>query len=579
MPTELTAEQAAAVLRELAQVHPSNDARREACEWGARQLEAIDDGVAEQNDWELEVKRLREFLDERNSAISSLKRTLEEHKQTIAQLEGAAAAYQGEAVVSKDAYKRLMAERDAEFKNNELRIAERDKLREEAAQARAARGIAQDMYAKAVEERDELQRQVNRMSTALTVSQSEFLSAAEERDRIQAEVEKLKQGRMAELKAPKLDMESALKSEVARLERERHELIDERDMDWRKALSDHLPIAISCEWGPNAVARAIERLAGPRVTDPRTDLGRVCDAFCVDRTTSLDDIVDRAHNCIHGWRACGDALNRVRGMVNLPASANHDDIQDIEEALVQYCADVRNAAISGPLHEKWLTVEALEEQNAALLELAADSADLEEQNAALLGDLAVMEEERLKNLDCICEVAAERDQARRDFPPCDRRHVERRKVKDEHQSDTYKIRIGTGEPAFCDTCGQRVWKPGDKTEAYAHCSRYDDGSFGAIFLSLEALRNGELASVGFAMLGQIISIAVQFGVPIEKIVEKLKHQHDECAGYLMVEENGKLVAHPQVKRVTGFVDAVARVIERAAGLTPAPAPPAEEVQS
>lgn len=148
---------------------------------------------------------------------------------------------------------------------------------------------------------------------------------------------------------------------------------------------------------------------------------------------------------------------------------------------------------------------------------------------------------------------------------CPLPHVERRKLPDQRRSDTFKIRIGTGDPTFCPECSQRIWKTGDRTEAYAHCGKYADGTFGDIFIALESLRNGELASVGFAMLGQIISVAVQYGVPLGKIVEKLQHQHDECAGWMMVEENGEIVSHPEIGYVNGFTDAVAKIIERAAG--------------
>lgn len=146
--------------------------------------------------------------------------------------------------------------------------------------------------------------------------------------------------------------------------------------------------------------------------------------------------------------------------------------------------------------------------------------------------------------------------------PCPKQHIERRRLKDEHRSDTIKVRIGGGELTFCEECGQAL--PGGPTEAYVHIGYYPDNAVGCFFVTLDKRKDGDLASVGFSLLGRLCSRAIQMGVPAKDVAETLTHQFDESGGWVMHEQDdGTIVRHPEFGHVNGFSDLLGRLLARA----------------
>ena len=69
----------------------------------------------------------------------------------------------------------------------------------------------------------------------------------------------------------------------------------------------------------------------------------------------------------------------------------------------------------------------------------------------------------------------------------------------------------------------------DRMKFYFTVGMYPDGSFGEIFIRAD--RSGSLASGAFDAVATMISIAVQYGVPLHVLLDKLRHSRFEPEGW------------------------------------------------
>jgi ribonucleoside-diphosphate reductase alpha chain len=87
-------------------------------------------------------------------------------------------------------------------------------------------------------------------------------------------------------------------------------------------------------------------------------------------------------------------------------------------------------------------------------------------------------------------------------------------------------------------------------EGYIHVGLYEDGTPGEIFITLS--KQGSMIS-GFAdQWSQMVSLALQYGVPLQTIVEKSRFQRFEPSGFIVDSE---------IKSCTSIVDFVAQWLE------------------
>jgi len=95
---------------------------------------------------------------------------------------------------------------------------------------------------------------------------------------------------------------------------------------------------------------------------------------------------------------------------------------------------------------------------------------------------------------------------------------ERRRLPDERQSLTHKFTI-----RFQNELG----KP-DEVDIYAHVGFYEDGTPGELFL--KSSKMGSAVSGFMEALATSVSLGLQYGVPLEKYVSKMKGMRFEPAG-------------------------------------------------
>lgn len=93
----------------------------------------------------------------------------------------------------------------------------------------------------------------------------------------------------------------------------------------------------------------------------------------------------------------------------------------------------------------------------------------------------------------------------------------RRRLPRDRRGFTRKIEIHAG-----DGDGPRV------VDVYVTVGLYDDGAPGEVFLRIG--KAGSLASGAFDALSTIMSIALQYGVPMQAMVEKLRAMRFEPSG-------------------------------------------------
>lgn len=90
-----------------------------------------------------------------------------------------------------------------------------------------------------------------------------------------------------------------------------------------------------------------------------------------------------------------------------------------------------------------------------------------------------------------------------------------------------------------------------KLEGYITAGKYPDGTLGEVFLTIQ--KNSEADRGLCSALGQMISCALQRGVPVKDVVEKLSGIHSEPEGF---------TGNAEIPKCHGVVDYLARWIER-----------------
>jgi hypothetical protein len=140
---------------------------------------------------------------------------------------------------------------------------------------------------------------------------------------------------------------------------------------------------------------------------------------------------------------------------------------------------------------------------------------------------------------------------------CDKPHVERQRLPNDRLGKTFKLRIGLDEK-LCPEC--KVPLPGSRVSGHLTLNRYPDGRLGEMFLALDRARRGDLAATFAHQFAIMVSIALQYHVPQKVIVERLKHVRDESGGYVIREEDGKLVTEEHA--AGSLIDLIAVTMER-----------------
>lgn len=128
---------------------------------------------------------------------------------------------------------------------------------------------------------------------------------------------------------------------------------------------------------------------------------------------------------------------------------------------------------------------------------------------------------------------------------------ERRRLPDERKSLTRKFTVH-----FTNELG----KP-DEVDVYAHVGFYEDGTPGELFL--KSSRMGSTVSGFMEALATSVSLGLQYGVPLEKYVLKLKGMRFEPFG---------MTGDPDAPIAASIPDIVARWLERRFLALPEPAP-------
>ena len=108
----------------------------------------------------------------------------------------------------------------------------------------------------------------------------------------------------------------------------------------------------------------------------------------------------------------------------------------------------------------------------------------------------------------------------------------RRKLEDERASVTHKFQVG-------------------EQEGYITVGLYEDGKPGEVFLRVS--KQGSTVSGLMESLGQITSIALQYGVPLEGLCEKLRNTRFEPSG---------MTINRDIPTATSLVDYIFRWLER-----------------
>jgi ribonucleoside-diphosphate reductase alpha chain len=109
---------------------------------------------------------------------------------------------------------------------------------------------------------------------------------------------------------------------------------------------------------------------------------------------------------------------------------------------------------------------------------------------------------------------------------------ERRRLPDERPSITHKFQVG-------------------EQEGYVTVGLYDDGRPGEVFLRVS--KQGSTVNGLMECLGQVTSIALQYGVPLEVLAAKLKNTRFEPAG---------MTTNRDIPTATSLADYVFRWLER-----------------
>lgn len=108
----------------------------------------------------------------------------------------------------------------------------------------------------------------------------------------------------------------------------------------------------------------------------------------------------------------------------------------------------------------------------------------------------------------------------------------RKRLPEERQSLTHKFSVGG-------------------TEGYVTIGFYEDGTIGELFVRLA--KEGSTLSGLMDAFASMVSIALQYGVPIEVLIEKMKHTRYEPHGF---------TAHKDIHTASSLTDYIAQWLEK-----------------
>ena len=141
-------------------------------------------------------------------------------------------------------------------------------------------------------------------------------------------------------------------------------------------------------------------------------------------------------------------------------------------------------------------------------------------------------------------------------PTCPLPHAMRQRLPRDRDGKTFKLRIGS-EEKLCPECKSPL--PGSRSSGHLTLNRYPDGRVGEMFLALDRSRRGDLAGTFAHQFAIVTSIALQYGVPLKVVVDRLRHVRDESGGY---PESEKKTPDEENHAVGSMVDLIAMTMER-----------------
>jgi hypothetical protein len=97
---------------------------------------------------------------------------------------------------------------------------------------------------------------------------------------------------------------------------------------------------------------------------------------------------------------------------------------------------------------------------------------------------------------------------------------ERHRLPDERHGTTRRFALRhPPRPHDCPSCGSRFEEPGQEARCYFTANRYPDGRCGEVFLVTDA--TGSMARGALDAVAMVISVALQFGIPLHVFLDKL----------------------------------------------------------
>lgn len=141
-------------------------------------------------------------------------------------------------------------------------------------------------------------------------------------------------------------------------------------------------------------------------------------------------------------------------------------------------------------------------------------------------------------------------------PTCPLPHAMRQRLPRDRDGKTFKLRIGA-EEKLCPECKSPL--PGSRSSGHLTLNRYPDGRVGEMFLALDRSRRGDLAGTFAHQFAIVTSIALQYGVPLKVVVDRLRHVRDESGGYPECEQKP---TDEENHAVGSMVDLIAMTMER-----------------
>ena len=230
--------------------------------------------------------------------------------------------------------------------------------------------------------------------------------------------------------------------------------------------------------------------------------------------------------------------------------ATRQMVDDLRERFMTAAADLASEKSKVKLHKRTIRqleaqLAACEEQNAALLELAAEATEAVEECDEVLA---------MRDEACAQAIVARERSAAPDCTACTQRHVTRERLPVDRIGKTFKLRIGDVEQ-LCKTCFAPL--PGSRLSGHLTLNRYPDGRPGELFLSLDRARRGDLAAVLGHQLVIAISAGLQFGIPLAVFAKQLRHVRDDSGGYDQADAAGER------HTVGGLPDLIALTLIRA----------------